>query len=240
MRPGYNAAMSAGQSSTHRPIRSFVRREGRLTTGQQRALDELYPLYGIDWTAASGPLCISALFARPAPLVLDIGFGDGEALAEMAAAHPERNYLGVEVYRAGTGRLLRRIEADGITNLRVLLADASELLHQGVPTASLAGLQLFFPDPWPKKRHHKRRIVQAPWLAMVADRLQPGGFLHMATDWAEYAEWMRALSETEPRLYNPNGGYAPDRADRPGTRFERRGVRKGHDVFDLILRRTGA
>ncbi|MEX0449010.1 tRNA (guanosine(46)-N7)-methyltransferase TrmB [Spiribacter sp. 221] len=223
--------------NTYRPIRSFVRREGRLTTGQQRALDELYSLYGIDWTAAAGPLDLDVLFNRQAPVVLDIGYGDGEALAEIASAHPERNYLGVEVYRAGTGRLLRRIEADGITNLKVLLADASELLRQGIPSASLAGLQLFFPDPWPKKRHHKRRMVQAPWLTMVADRLQPGGFLHMATDWAEYAEWMLALSETEPRLDNPHGGYAPDPGDRPGTRFERRGVRKGHDVFDLILQR---
>ena len=223
---------------TRRPIRSFVRREGRLTTGQQRALDELYPLYGIDWTPSDGLLNCSTLFDRPAPLVLDIGFGDGEALAAMAGAHPGRNYLGVEVYRAGTGRLLRRIEADGMTNLRVLLADASELLRQGLPSASLAGLQLFFPDPWPKKRHHKRRIVQAPWLATVADRLQSGGFLHMATDWAEYAEWMLGLTEAEPRLHNPYGGFSPDPGDRPQTRFERRGLRKGHAVFDLILQRV--
>jgi len=222
---------------TRRPIRSFVRREGRLTTGQQRALDELYPLYGIDWTPSEGLLDRSTLFDRPAPLVLDIGFGDGEALAAMASAHPGRNYLGVEVYRAGTGRLLRRIEAEGITNLKVLLADASELLHQGIPSASLAGLQLFFPDPWPKKRHHKRRMVQAPWLAIVADRLQPGGFLHMATDWAEYADWMLALGDADRHLENPYGGYAPDAGDRPQTRFERRGMRKGHAVFDLILRR---
>ena len=141
----------------HRPIRSFVRRDGRLTAGQQRALDTLYPLYGAEWTGR--PLAFDELFARPAPLVLDIGYGDGEALAEIAAAHPERNYLGVEVYRAGTGRLLRRIESEGIGNLKVLLADASELLQQGIPSESLAGLQLFFPDPWPKKRHHRRRFV---------------------------------------------------------------------------------
>ena len=224
----------------HRPIRSFVRREGRLTAGQQRALDELYPLYGVDWAPGSGPLDPQGLFERPAPLVLDIGFGDGEALAEIAQAHPERNYLGVEVYRAGTGRLLRRIESEAITNLKVLLADASELLREGIPSASLAGLQLFFPDPWPKKRHHKRRMVQAPWLARVADRLEPGGFLHMATDWAEYAEWMLELSAAEPRLYNPHDGYAADPGDRPGTRFERRGIRKGHEVFDLIVQRIEA
>jgi tRNA (guanine-N7-)-methyltransferase len=223
-------------AAAYRPIRSFVRREGRLTAGQQRALDELYPQFGVEWTG--GSLAVDRLFAQSAPLVLDIGYGDGEALAEIAAAHPERHYLGVEVYRAGTGRLLRRIESEGTGNLKVLLADASELLKEGIPTASLAGLQLFFPDPWPKKRHHKRRMVQAPWLATVADRLQPGGFLHMATDWAEYAEWMLELTEAEPRLHNPHGGFAPDAGDRPGTRFERRGVRKGHAVFDLILERV--
>ncbi|KAF0285023.1 tRNA (guanosine(46)-N7)-methyltransferase TrmB [Spiribacter sp. SSL99] len=220
----------------YRPIRSFVRREGRLTAGQQRALDELYPRYGVDWSG--GRIDVAAGFERPAPLVLDIGFGDGDALAEIAAAHPDRNYLGVEVYRTGTGRLLRRIESEGLTNLRVLLADASELLRDGLAPVSLAGVQLFFPDPWTKKRHHKRRIVQAEWLARVADRLQPGGFLHMATDWADYAEWMLSLSDAEPRLENPYGGYAPDAGDRPETRFERRGRRKGHEVYDLILQRV--
>jgi len=220
----------------YRPIRSFVRREGRLTAGQQRALDELYPRYGVDWSG--GRIDLAAGFGQSAPLVLDIGFGDGDALAAMAAAHPDRNYLGVEVYRTGTGRLLRRIESEGLANLRVLIADASELLRDGLAPESLAGVQLFFPDPWTKKRHHKRRIVQADWLARVADRLQPGGFLHMATDWADYAEWMRLLSDAEPRLENPHGGYAPDPGDRPETRFERRGRRKGHEVFDLILRRV--
>jgi tRNA (guanine-N7-)-methyltransferase len=220
----------------YRPIRSFVRREGRLTAGQQRALDELYPRYGVDWSG--GRIDVATGFERPASLVLDIGFGDGDALAEIAAAHPDRNYLGVEVYRTGTGRLLRRIESEGLTNLRVLLADASELLREGLAPASLAGVQLFFPDPWTKKRHHKRRIVQAEWLARVADRLQPGGFLHMATDWADYAEWMLSLSDAEPRLENFYGGYAPDAGDRPETRFERRGRRKGHEVYDLILQRV--
>jgi tRNA (guanine-N7-)-methyltransferase len=222
--------------SEHRPIRSFVRREGRLTAGQQRALDRLYPRYGIHWSG--GPTDLAACFDRPAPLVVDIGFGDGDALAEMAAAHPHRNYLGVEVYRSGTGRLLRRIESEQLSNLRVMLADASELLREGIGSESLAGVQLFFPDPWTKKRHHKRRIVQADWLSRVADRLQPGGFLHMATDWADYAEWMLALSDAEPRLNNPHGGYMPDAGDRPETRFERRGRRKGHPVFDLILQRV--
>ncbi len=218
-----------------RPIRSFVRREGRLTDGQQRALDTLYPLHGVDWQG--GLLALDELFDRAAPLVLDIGFGDGEALATMAPAHPERNYLGVEVYRAGTGQLLRHIEHEGIDNLKVMLADAAELLREGIPSGSLAGLQLFFPDPWPKKRHHKRRMVQPAWLSLVADRLKPGGFLHMATDWEEYAQWMLELTEAEPLFENPHGGFAPDAGDRPQTRFERRGLRKGHGVFDLMLQR---
>ena len=222
-----------------RRIRSFVRREGRLTNGQQRALDRLYPTWGVSWQSGE-PLRIDTLFDRPAPLVLDIGFGDGEALAQMASAHPQRNYLGVEVYRAGTGQLLRQIETQGLTNLKVLLGDASDLLREAIPAGALAGLQLFFPDPWPKKRHHKRRMVQAEWLATVADRLAADGFLHMATDWAEYAEWMLELSSAEPRLVNGHGGFAPNAGERPPTRFERRGVRKGHDVFDLILSKLEA
>lgn len=219
-----------------RRIRSFVRREGRLTAGQQRALDALYPVWGVSWQPGE-PLRIETLFDRPAPVVLDIGFGDGEALALMASANPQRNYLGVEVYRAGTGQLLRQIETQGLTNLKVLLGDASDLLREAIPTGALAGLQLFFPDPWPKKRHHKRRMVQPEWLAVVANRLAAGGFLHMATDWAEYAQWMLALSSAQPQLENPHGGFAANAGDRPHTRFERRGVRKGHEVFDLILQR---
>jgi len=221
----------------HRPIRSFVRREGRLTPGQLRALETLYPAHGVDWQPGE-VFSLASLFTQSAPLIVDIGFGDGDALAQMAAAHPEKNYLGVEVYRAGTGQLLRQIERNRLNNLKVLLADASELLRIGIPSQSLAGLQLFFPDPWPKKRHHKRRMVQSAWLALVADRLKPGGFLHMATDWAEYAEWMLELSEAEPALMNLYSGFAPDSGPRPPTRFERRGVRKGHAVFDLMLKRT--
>ncbi|MRH78150.1 tRNA (guanosine(46)-N7)-methyltransferase TrmB [Spiribacter sp. C176] len=221
-----------------RIIRSFVRREGRLTDGQIRALEQLYPLYGVDWT--DGPLDLNRLFVKPGPVVLDIGFGDGEALAAMAITHPEYNYLGLEVYRAGTGKLLRRIEADGISNLKVMLTDATEFLKAGVASASLAGVQLFFPDPWPKKRHHKRRMVQPEWLTMVADRLQPGGFLHMATDWAEYADWMLELTNQAPDFENPHRGFASNVTARPSSRFERRGLRKGHQVFDLILlRRAG-
>lgn len=225
-------------NSRQQIIRSFVRREGRLTDGQIRALETLYPLYGVEW--AGGVVDFDRIFARSAPVVLDIGFGDGEALAAMAIAHPEYNYLGLEVYRAGTGKLLRRIESDGIQNLKVLLTDAAEFLKTGVASSSLAGVQLFFPDPWPKKRHHKRRMVQPEWLGMVADRLQPGGFLHMATDWAEYADWMLELTNQSSEFANPHAGFAPNAGARPSSRFERRGLRKGHEVFDLILlRRAG-
>lgn len=218
-----------------RRIRSFVRREGRLTAGQQRALDELYPRFGLE--RPEGWFDLSAAFGRDAPVVLDIGFGDGEALAELALAHPERNYLGVEVYRSGVGRLLRTLEREGINNVRVLEADAVEVLRANIPPASLQGLQLFFPDPWPKKRHHKRRMVQPDWVALATDRLAPGGFLHLATDWEDYAEHMLAVIRNEPRLENPARGFAPDRGERPQTKFERRGLGKGHRVYDLILRR---
>jgi len=221
-----------------RRIRSFVRREGRLTAGQQRALEALYPRYGLERPA--GRLDFAATFGRRAPVVLDIGFGDGEALAELALAHPERDYLGIEVYRSGVGRLLRTLERGGIDNVRVLEADAVEVLREDVPPASLHGVQLFFPDPWPKKRHHKRRMVQPQWLALVTDRLAPGGFLHLATDWQDYAEHMLAVTADEPGLENPHRGFAPDRDGRPQTKFERRGLRKGHHVHDLVLRRRAA
>lgn len=219
----------------HRPIRSFVRREGRLTEGQQRALDTLYPRYGIE--PAEGLLDLAAAFGRQAPVVLDVGFGDGEALAELAARHPERNYLGIEVYRSGVGRLLRQLDAEGTDNVRVICADAVEVLRRHIAPGSLAGLQLFFPDPWPKKRHHKRRMVQPPWLALVAERLAGGGFLHLATDWADYAEHMLEVVSANPDFDNPHAGFAPDRGERPETRFERRGLSKGHGVWDLILTR---
>ncbi|WP_435104060.1 tRNA (guanosine(46)-N7)-methyltransferase TrmB [Arhodomonas sp. AD133] len=219
----------------HRPIRSFVRREGRLTEGQQRALDTLYPRYGIE--PAEGLLDLAAAFGRQAPVVLDVGFGDGEALAELAARHPERNYLGIEVYRSGVGRLLRQLDAEGTDNVRVICADAVEVLRRHIAPGSLAGLQLFFPDPWPKKRHHKRRMVQPPWLALVAERLASGGFLHLATDWADYAEHMLEVVSANPDFDNPHAGFAPDRGERPETRFERRGLSKGHGVWDLILTR---
>ena len=221
----------------HRPIRSYVRREGRLTKGQQRALNDLLPRFGV--TPGEGLFDFRAIFGREAPVILDIGFGDGEALAQMAAAHPQWDFLGIEVHRPGAGHLLLDLEKRGLTNVRAAIADANEVLRRNVPDGGLAGIDLFFPDPWPKKRHHKRRLVQPQWLELAVRKLQPGGFLHLATDWADYAEHMLAVVTDNPDLENPAGpdGFAPDRGDRPETKFERRGMRKGHRVYDLIVYR---
>ena len=218
-----------------RPVRSFVRREGRLTSGQQRALERLYPRYGI--TTGNASLDLAAAFGRDAPVILDVGFGDGDALARLAERHPERNYLGIEVYRAGIGRLLRQLEQHALDNVRVVEGDAVTVLRDAMPAASLAGLNLFFPDPWPKKRHHKRRMVQPAWLALVAERLQAGATLHLATDWADYAEHMLAVVQASDAFHNPHAGYAPDPGERPVTKFERRGRTKGHGVWDIIVQR---
>lgn len=222
----------------HRPVRSFVRRQGRLTRGQRRALDRLGP----DWVLAlpDSPLDLDELFGRQAPRVLDIGFGMGEALAEQAAAHPERDYLGVEVYPPGVGRMLQSIEERGLTNVRLLNEDVMEVLDRALAPASLDYVHLYFPDPWPKKRHHKRRLVQPPFPEKVARALRPGGRLHLATDWAPYAEWMVEVMEAEPAFENETGpgAFAERPGDRPLTRFEQRGERLGHEVFDLLYRRT--
>src|SRR3989304_3879032 len=171
-----------------RSIRSFVRRESRITPAQTRALKQLWPRYGIVEGATA--LDLSTVFGRSAPVILEIGFGNGEALAATAAAHPENNYLGIEVHRPGAGSLLRRLEAQDLHNVRVMLSDATEILAQRIADASLSAVHLFFPDPWPKKRHHKRRLVQPDFAALVARKLEPGGYFHLATDWPEYAEHM--------------------------------------------------
>lgn len=229
---------NAEQTHAPRPIRSFVRREGRLTIGQQRALEALLPRFGLP--ADAGPLDLAALFGNDRPVTLEIGFGNGESLAAMAEAAPEQNFLGVEVHRPGVGHLLQLIEQKGLSNVRVAIADAVELLQHRIPETSLARLLLYFPDPWPKSRHHKRRIVQPAFAELVASRLAPGGLWHMATDWAPYAEHMREVLETCPafeNVYGP-GAFAPARpAWRPETKFERRGLRLGHGVWDLLYRR---
>ncbi|HET8701180.1 MAG TPA: tRNA (guanosine(46)-N7)-methyltransferase TrmB [Nitrococcus sp.] len=218
-----------------RRVRSFVRREGRLTRGQARTLERLFARYGLD--CAGMYLDAQTLFGRPIPLILDIGFGNGEALAELAARHPQRGYLGIEVYRPGVGRLLRQLELEAIDNVRLVCADAVEVMQHNITDSALAGIQVFFPDPWPKRRHHKRRLIQLGWVALAARRLAAGGFLHLATDWQEYAEHMLALVERSAQFVNAAGPgqFAPGPGERPPTRFERRGRDKGHGVWDLIF-----
>ncbi|MCK5639246.1 MAG: tRNA (guanosine(46)-N7)-methyltransferase TrmB [Gammaproteobacteria bacterium] len=221
-----------------RRIRSFVRREGRLTPGQQRALDSLWPRYGVE--ASDEKLDLPVLFGREAPTILEIGFGNGESLAQIAEAHPEQNYLGIEVHRPGVGRLLQRVEEKGLTNLRVMCADAIEVLNHQIPDNSLAGVYLFFPDPWHKKRHHKRRQVQPEWAQLIRQKLKPGGILHMATDWEDYAVYMlEVMGQAEGyRNLSADGDYVPKPDCRPLTKFEQRGQRLGHGVWDLMFERT--
>ena len=213
------------------PIRSFVLRTGRITRAQRRALDELLPRWGIPFTPA--PLDLDAVFGRRGRRVMEIGFGDGTQLLELAAAGPGTDFIGVEVHPPGVGRCLLGIEARGLANVRVIMRDAVEVLAQQFAPASLDEVLLYFPDPWPKKRHHKRRIVQPAFAALVADRLKPGGLFRLATDWEPYAEWMREVLEAQPRFANT----AADGAGRSETRFESRGRRLGHQVFDLTYRR---
>ena len=220
----------------HRPVRSFVRREGRLTPGQSRALEQHWPRFGIEPPAR--PLDLPALFGRKAPVVLEIGFGNGAHLLSRAQGAPERDFLGVEVHRPGVGRLLAAAAAAGLDNLRVACADAVEVLRDWLPPECLAEVQILFPDPWPKKRHHKRRLIQPAFAQLVASRLAPGGRLHLATDWAPYAEHMREVLNAQPQLTNlaQDAGFV-GRVARPTTRFEARGTRLGHAVFDLEFRK---
>ncbi len=219
-----------------RPIRSYVLRGGRLGTGQQRALVELGPRFVLPYAAA--PLDFEAVFGRRAPVLLEIGFGMGDATAQVAAATPERDLVGCEVHEAGIGALLKHIGEQGLANLRILRHDAVEVLREMVPPASLAGVHLWFPDPWHKKRHHKRRIVQPDFVALVASRLAPGGYFHCATDWQPYAEQMLEVLSACPALVNTAAGYAPRPAWRPQTKFERRGLQLGHGVWDLVFSRA--
>jgi tRNA (guanine-N7-)-methyltransferase len=229
-----------GKSRPQRPLRSYVRREGRITPAQRAALERLWPHFGIDFTGA--PLRPEAVFGRLAPLVLEIGFGNGETLAARAQAEPDKDFLGVEVHRPGVGRLLLRAAAAGLTNLRIVCHDAVEVLRDGLGEAALDEVLIYFPDPWPKKRHHKRRLIQPEFARLLAWRLKPGARLCLATDWADYAEQMRAVLNGEPLLRNesPQGGFVPRPPQRPPTKFERRGEQLGHAVFDLAYRRVGA
>ena len=218
-----------------RPIRSYVLRQGRISSAQQRALDELTAKHALAF--APQPIDARAVFGRKAPLVLEIGSGMGETTAEIARARPETDFIAIEVHGPGVGSLLKRIEADGLANLRVIRHDAVDVLEHMIADGSLAGMHLFFPDPWPKKRHHKRRLVQPAFAALAARKLAPGGYLHAATDWPDYAAQMLAVLSAEPLLVNTATGYAPRPEYRPLTKFERRGLGLGHPVHDLVFRR---
>jgi len=223
------------ENKTLRTIKSFVRREGRLTVGQQKALDAGWPQFGLK--LEEGQINLSQTFGRQAPCILEIGFGMGQSLAQMAQAHPENDYLGIEVHRPGVGCLLKAMLDHNLTNIRLYDQDAVEVLKQCIPDNSLAGLQLFFPDPWHKKRHHKRRIVQPEFVKLIWRKLQPNGFFHLATDWENYAGHMMEVLSLEPGFVNTAGEkqFSPRPESRPLTKFEQRGHRLGHGVWDLVF-----
>ncbi len=227
--------MTFSENSPVQKIRSFVRRQGRITQSQQQALDE-HGHYCLDPNEAVN---FADVFGRDAPLILEIGFGNGDSLAKMAAAHPENNYLGVEVHRPGVGHLLLLLQQQGLTNVRIYCHDAMDILEQRVADNSLAGLHLFFPDPWPKKKHHKRRIVRPSFVELVGKKLAVGGYFHAATDWQHYAESMLVELSSSLILHNtsPSGDYCPRPDYRPLTKFEQRGLRLGHGVWDLIFQK---
>jgi tRNA (guanine-N7-)-methyltransferase len=218
---------------THRRIRSFVLRAGRTTQAQERALSELWPCYGI--SLGDAPLDLAAIFGRSAPRCLEIGFGTGEVIGNLAENHPEIDYLGIEVHRSGVGRLLLRAEHQHLKNLRIICHDAVEVLRGFVPDDSFDEVLVFFPDPWHKKRHHKRRLIDAGFVSLMTAKLRAAGTLRLATDWQDYAEQMLAVCNAQPQLesLSPASSYALRPEFRPPTRFERRGERLGHGVWDL-------
>jgi len=220
-----------------RSIRSFVLRGGRITEAQQRALELLWPRFGIDY--APGILDFDAAFGRAAPRSVEIGFGNGDNLAALAAAHPERDYLGIEVHRPGVGRLLLTVQERQLSHVRIICHDAVEVMQRQIPPDSLDEVLILFPDPWQKKRHHKRRLVQTPFVELVAQRLRPGGVLRLATDWQPYAQAALEVLGASALLRNlsPDGSFVPRPAERQPTRFEKRGERLGHDVWDLAFAR---
>lgn len=219
----------------HGHIRSFVLRQGRVSEAQRRYLDEGKPRWGIPYAPA--PLDFAAVFGRTAPVVLEIGCGMGETTAVIAAARPEQDFIGIEVHTPGVGNLFKEIATRELANLRVIQHDAVEVVRDMIAPGSLAGIHVFFPDPWPKKRQQKRRLIQGPFVHALAQRLAPGGYLHCATDWEEYAAQMLEVLSAEPLLDNSADGYAPRPDHRPLTKFETRGLRLGHGVWDVVFRR---
>lgn len=230
---------NATEADKTRSIRSFVLRQGRITAGQERAFAEHWPRYGLDASDALR-LDARALFGDDRDLNLEIGFGNGESLVQMAQAAPDAGYIGIEVHRPGVGHALLAAAAAGLDNLRLIRHDAVAILRDHVADGTLARVQIYFPDPWPKARHHKRRIVQKPFTDLIWRKLRAGGEIHCATDWAEYAEWMRDVFASDDKWQNLGGadGYAPRPDWRPQTKFERRGERLGHGVWDLRYRKN--
>ncbi len=231
-------ASAAGETGKKRAIRSFVRRSGRLTASQQRAIESLWPVYGIEFRPKR--LDLDQIFGRAAPRVLEIGFGNGDTLVRQAASDPDLDFLGVEVHEPGIGHCLIRARETGVANLRLIRHDAIEVLESQLPPQSLSRINLYFPDPWPKKRHHKRRIVSPAFVALCAERLVPGGTMHIATDWAEYAGHIDEVFGDSHRFRcAERRKHAGDRPlDRPMTKFERRGLRQGHEIVDWRFERV--
>lgn len=217
-------------------IRSFVLRQGRISHAQRRACETLLPRYGIPYHEST--LDLPRVFGRDAPKILEIGFGMGGATAEIAQRHPENDYLGIEVHTPGVGSLLNRIEQLGLTNLRIIQHDAVDVLHRMLSAGCLSGVHIFFPDPWPKARHHKRRLVQPHLIARLCELLRTDGYIHIATDWEDYAEHILQVLTQQPLLANTASGYAPRPAYRPLTKFEQRGLKLGHGVWDMVFRKS--
>ena len=225
----------SAENARHRPIRSFVLRQGRVSNAQQRYYDEMMEKIGIPYRAA--PLDLDVVFGRHAPRIFEIGFGMGETSATIAETNPQNDYIGVEVHTPGVGSLCKLIAEKSLANQRIIQHDAVDVLRDMIPERSLDGAHIFFPDPWPKARHHKRRLIQPPLVALLASRLKPGGYLHCATDWENYAEQMLEVLSAEPLLENTAAGFAPRPDYRPLTKFEQRGLKLGHGVWDVIFRR---
>jgi tRNA (guanine-N7-)-methyltransferase len=225
-------------TETHRPIRSFVLRQGRVSNAQRRAHDTLLPQFGIPY--AEQPIDLDRVFGRRAPKILEIGFGMGETTAAIAAQHPENDYLGIEVHTPGVGSLLKAVAERNLTNVRIIQHDAVEVLRDMIAPDTFDAVHVFFPDPWPKKRHHKRRLLQPGTAALLASRLAPGGYLHFATDWEDYAQQALSILSATAGLSNAGAGFSPRPETRPETKFERRGLDLGHEVRDLLFHRTGS
>ena len=224
-------------NNRQRKIRSYVRREGRFTPSQRLAFESLWPVYGIDKTTEQWNF--EKLFGRQSDVFLELGFGDGRVLKTLAARHPENDYLGIEVHRPGVGRVMRELNEEGLMNVKLAAEDGMDVLQQNIAADSLAGLLIFFPDPWHKKKHHKRRMIQPEFSHMAATRIKPGGILHLATDWEDYAAQMMKVLSAEPLLENIHleNTFVERPESRPLTKYEQRGLRLGHGVWDLVFRR---